>query len=163
MIDDADYVRAVPQVAAQLEQRGFHLLGKPNNAWFSGRYRGLSTTWLDPAGGAAFEVQFHTPPSWRITQATHPCTRSLGCPASTRPSGPGCGRDRARLPGAAAAGRNRVAERPHPAAAEPGRPDLAPGPLHRARCGRGRGGRRSRLEPPVTGRDAHLGGLSCAR
>jgi hypothetical protein len=72
VINETDYVHAVPQVAGQLEQQGFHLLGSPNNAWRSGRYRGLNTTWVDPAGGAAFEVQFHTPASWRITRQTHP-------------------------------------------------------------------------------------------
>lgn len=72
VIDDSDYVRAVPRLAAYLEERGFHLLGPAKNAWYSGRYRGINTRWQVPADGATFEVQFHTPASWRITKETHP-------------------------------------------------------------------------------------------
>jgi hypothetical protein len=70
VIDDAHYVRGVADIAAALERRGFHA-GPPHNAWFGPRYRGLNSTWLDPTTGTAFEVQFHTPASWRVTRQTH--------------------------------------------------------------------------------------------
>jgi hypothetical protein len=70
VITDKNYVRGVTEIAAALEQRGFHPQ-VPHNAWHGPRYRGINSTWLDPVTGAAFEVQFHTPASWRTTKATH--------------------------------------------------------------------------------------------
>jgi hypothetical protein len=70
VLDDANYVRGVADIAAALEQRGFHAQST-HNAWFGPRYRGINSHWLDPVTGAAFEVQFHTPASWRITKQTH--------------------------------------------------------------------------------------------
>jgi hypothetical protein len=71
VIDETSYTRGVSELAAMLERRGFLNLSPPNNAWYSGRYRGINSSWLDPATGAAFELQFHTPASWRITRQTH--------------------------------------------------------------------------------------------
>jgi hypothetical protein len=71
VIDDDSYLRGVTEVAALLEERGFYSLPL-NNAWHSGRYRGINSRWVDPRTGAAFEVQFHTPASWWITKQTHP-------------------------------------------------------------------------------------------
>jgi hypothetical protein len=80
VIDDGSYVRGVSEVAGLLERRGFHNLTPPNNAWRSDRYRGINSNWLDPATGAAFEVQFHTPASWRITVQTHPMYEEFRLP-----------------------------------------------------------------------------------
>jgi len=70
VITDANYVRGVTEIAAALERQGFHAR-RPHNAWHGPRYRGINSVWVDPASGAAFEVQFHTPASYWITQRTH--------------------------------------------------------------------------------------------
>lgn len=80
VFNDASYTRGVSVLAAMLERRGFHNLMPPNNAWFSGRYRGINSSWLDPATGAVFELQFHTPASWRITRQTHPMYEEFRLP-----------------------------------------------------------------------------------
>ncbi|HST86062.1 MAG TPA: hypothetical protein VLL08_30265 [Kineosporiaceae bacterium] len=70
VINDANYVRAVSQIASALERRSFHAR-LPHNAWHGPRYRGINSVWVDPATGTAFEVQFHTPASYRTTKLTH--------------------------------------------------------------------------------------------
>ncbi|MCE0540170.1 hypothetical protein LWF15_32220 [Kineosporia rhizophila] len=70
VLADRSYVSGVAQVAALLESRGYHNL-TVHNAWQSSRYRGINTTWADPSTGIAFEVQFHTPATWRVTRETH--------------------------------------------------------------------------------------------
>jgi len=70
VLDDANYVRGVADIANALERHGFHAQSS-HNAWHGPRYRGINSHWLDPVTGAAFEVQFHTPASWRITKQTH--------------------------------------------------------------------------------------------
>jgi hypothetical protein len=70
VIKEADYVRGVSEVASALERHGFHP-NQPHNAWHGPRYRGINSVWVDPRTGAAFEVQFHTPASYRITKRTH--------------------------------------------------------------------------------------------
>ncbi|GLY31202.1 hypothetical protein Kisp02_45670 [Kineosporia sp. NBRC 101731] len=70
VLENRSYVSGVEQVTRLLAHRGYHNLSL-NNAWSSQRYRGLNTTWADPSTGIAFEVQFHTPASWRVTRDTH--------------------------------------------------------------------------------------------
>jgi hypothetical protein len=70
VLDERSYVSGVEQVAALLDSRGYHNLSI-SNAWHSRRYRGVNTTWADPSTGIAFEVQFHTWATWRITRETH--------------------------------------------------------------------------------------------
>jgi hypothetical protein len=70
VIGEAQYVRGVGAVAAALERHGFHAQ-PPHNAWHGPRYRGINSVWLDPTTGTAFEVQFHTPASYRTTKQTH--------------------------------------------------------------------------------------------
>jgi hypothetical protein len=70
VIKDADYVRGLTEITAALERHGFHA-GDVHNAWHGPRYRGVNSVWLDPRSGTAFEVQFHTPASYRITVSTH--------------------------------------------------------------------------------------------
>ncbi len=71
VIKDENYARAVSEIAAALERHRFH--AEPvHNAWHGPRYRGINSGWVDPADGVAFEVQFHTPASYRTTKQTHP-------------------------------------------------------------------------------------------
>jgi hypothetical protein len=70
VLTDANYVRGVAEIAGALERQGFHAC-RPHNAWHGPRYRGINSVWVDPTSGAAFEVQFHTPASYRITKRTH--------------------------------------------------------------------------------------------
>jgi hypothetical protein len=70
VIKDADYVHGVSTIASALERLGFHP-ARPHNTWHGPRYRGINSVWLDPRTGAAFEMQFHTPASYRITKQTH--------------------------------------------------------------------------------------------
>jgi hypothetical protein len=71
VFEDQWYTQGVTELTGRLERYGFHSQ-RIRNRWQSARYRGVNTRWLDPASGTAFEVQFHTPSSWRITEATHP-------------------------------------------------------------------------------------------
>lgn len=81
------YVPGVRAVAAELEQQGFHAKDV-KNFWVEGdRYRGINTVWQDPRSGATFELQFHTPDSYRITVETHPMyeeMREAGTPATRK-------------------------------------------------------------------------------
>lgn len=81
VIDDASYVRGVAEAVAALERSGLHT-ADISNAWHSGRYRGINTSWMDPRSGAAFEVQFHTPKSWEITKLTHPWYEEMRLPST---------------------------------------------------------------------------------
>lgn len=86
VLDEVVYVKGVTQVATQLDRAGFYRL-ELNNAWHSGRYRGINSTWVHPPSGTTFEVQFHTPKSWQITRETHPMyevMRLRSTPASER-------------------------------------------------------------------------------
>ncbi|MBT0767485.1 hypothetical protein KIH74_01030 [Kineosporia sp. J2-2] len=86
VLADESYAAGVARVTALFEQRGYHRLSL-NDTWRSQRYRGINTTWADPATGIAFEVQFHTPATWRVTRDTHPLYeefRRIGTPAQRR-------------------------------------------------------------------------------
>jgi hypothetical protein len=70
VLTEAHYVRGLSEITRALERRGFHA-GDAHNAWRGPRYRGINSVWVDPRSGIAFEVQFHTPASYRITKRTH--------------------------------------------------------------------------------------------
>src|SRR5262249_4817925 len=71
VIDDRRYASAVSDAAARLDDAAMSLTSF-RNTWRGMRYRGINTTWTDPATGVRFEVQFHTPATWRATVLTHP-------------------------------------------------------------------------------------------
>jgi hypothetical protein len=67
------YTATAGRVGHALVEQGFRPARAPWNAWAaSSRYRGLNTTWIDPVSGVTFEVQFHTPGTWKATRVTHP-------------------------------------------------------------------------------------------
>lgn len=70
-----DYSRSVQQAVADLRARGFEQVKfpDPETAWGDPNgYKGLNTAWRDPDTGHTFELQFHTPESFRAKEATHP-------------------------------------------------------------------------------------------
>jgi hypothetical protein len=82
VLTETNYVRGVTDIAARLERNGFHPQN-PHNAWHGPRYRGINSVWVDPSTGAAFEVQFHTPTSYRITKRTHLMYEEFRLPGTT--------------------------------------------------------------------------------
>jgi hypothetical protein len=52
------------------------------NCWTCPTWKGISSSWLEPATGQVFEVQFHTPPSLAAREATYPAYQRLRDPAT---------------------------------------------------------------------------------
>ena len=82
VIKESNYVHGVTEIAKTLEQHGFHA-HPPRNTWQGPRYRGINSVWVDPATGAAFEMQFHTPASYRITTRTHRMYEEFRLPSTS--------------------------------------------------------------------------------
>jgi hypothetical protein len=66
----ADYSEGTWLVHRKLKTQGFELEAR-RNRWDSPEYKGVFTSWRDPAHGVAFEVQFHTVDSWAVVKQTH--------------------------------------------------------------------------------------------
>jgi hypothetical protein len=69
---DKAYASGVQQVCRVLMQAGFQLY-ECKNAWIdeSKAYQGINSSWMDPKWGQLFEVQMHTPASWKAKQESH--------------------------------------------------------------------------------------------
>jgi hypothetical protein len=65
------YVAAAVDTVAGMRAHGFALT-TAKNFWGGERYQGLNLTFHDAATGRPFELQLHTPDSWRATIDTHP-------------------------------------------------------------------------------------------
>jgi hypothetical protein len=70
VFEPPDYTDGTWLVHRRLKAQGFELEAR-RNRWESPEYKGIRTRWRDPAHDLAFEVQFHTPASWDVLQATH--------------------------------------------------------------------------------------------
>ena len=70
--EDSEYVAGVRQLRTVLTNAGFELY-ELKNAWIdeSKAYQGINTSWMDPNWGQLFEVQMHTPASWKAKQESH--------------------------------------------------------------------------------------------
>ena len=70
--EDNDYIAGVQQLRTVLTNAGFELY-ELKNAWIdeSKAYQGINTSWMDPNWGQLFEVQMHTPASWKAKQESH--------------------------------------------------------------------------------------------
>ncbi|MCA2214130.1 ALF repeat-containing protein [Jidongwangia harbinensis] len=68
------YVSAVEEAVSLMKRQGFELAAPPRNGWAGamGPYKGLNLTWRDPETGHLFELQFHTPESFKINKVEHP-------------------------------------------------------------------------------------------
>ncbi len=69
VIKDEDYCRRVPEAMQKLTAGGYQVV-KFNNAWGGKFYQGINVQLLSPAG-VKTELQFHTPGSYNIKQASH--------------------------------------------------------------------------------------------
>ncbi|MFE2964372.1 hypothetical protein ACFXKC_12000 [Streptomyces sp. NPDC059340] len=69
-IPTRDYSHGVHQAVDELRARGFENVTF-KNTWEGSGYKGINSTWRDPATGQVFEVQFHTPESFVAKMDTH--------------------------------------------------------------------------------------------
>ena len=69
VIKDEDYSRRVPEAMKKLTAGGYKIV-KFRNAWGGKFYQGINVQLLSPAG-VRTELQFHTPQSYAIKQASH--------------------------------------------------------------------------------------------
>ncbi|MFG3099440.1 hypothetical protein ACGFZL_02725 [Streptomyces sp. NPDC048182] len=69
-IPSSGYTRGVQQAVDTLQARGFENVTF-KNTWESNGYKGINSTWRDPASGRIFEVQFHTPESFTAKMDGH--------------------------------------------------------------------------------------------
>jgi hypothetical protein len=69
VIKDKDYSRRVPQAMKKLTDSGYEVV-KFHNAWGGKFYQGINVQLLSPTG-VKTELQFHTPQSYAIKQASH--------------------------------------------------------------------------------------------
>jgi hypothetical protein len=71
-------------VRADIERlwREGHVELAVRNCWTCPAWKGISTSWQEPAAGQLFEVQFHTPQSLAAREATYPAYQRLRDPAT---------------------------------------------------------------------------------
>ncbi len=69
VIKDEDYCRRVPEAMQKLTESGYQVV-KFHNAWGGKFYQGINVQLLSPFG-VKTELQFHTPNSYAIKQASH--------------------------------------------------------------------------------------------
>jgi hypothetical protein len=84
VLPESGYTADASRAATALDRAGY-VCTAVNNYWAGGRYRGVNSTWRDPASGVAFEVQFHTPATWRATRLTHPLYEDWRLPTTPAP------------------------------------------------------------------------------
>ena|GEM_PF-915798 len=66
----ANYAHGVQQAVDTLRTQGFENVTF-KDTWNSPGYKGINSTWRDPASGRVFEVQFHTPDSFAAKMDGH--------------------------------------------------------------------------------------------
>ena len=83
--DDAHYSSGVMEVTDVVTTAGYELYER-KNAWTDGTkvYQGVNSTWREHSHGVLFEVQVHTPASWRAKQESHDAYEVGGSPSSTQ-------------------------------------------------------------------------------
>ena len=71
-------------VRADIERlwREGHVELAVRNCWTCPTWKGISTSWQEPASGQLFEVQFHTPESLAAREATYPAYQRLCDPGT---------------------------------------------------------------------------------
>ena len=78
---DADYSAMVPQAMASLTEKGYRV-EKFRNAWGGKFYQGVNVHLVSPSG-VRVELQFHTPQSFAVKQASHAVYEIRRNPASS--------------------------------------------------------------------------------
>lgn len=81
VIKDEDYSRQVPEAMEKLTQNGYKVV-KFHNAWGGKFYQGVNVQLASPSG-VRTELQFHTPNSYAVKQASHKVYEIRRNPAST--------------------------------------------------------------------------------
>lgn len=76
------YTERVPKVLEQLEAKGYKVV-KFRNAWGGKFYQGVNTQMVAPDSNVKIELQFHTPQSFAIKQASHEVYEIRRNPQST--------------------------------------------------------------------------------
>ncbi|GAA0469130.1 hypothetical protein ACFQ2B_15050 [Streptomyces stramineus] len=67
------YTEGVRRTYALLHEQGFVIVpGFERNSWEDPVYKGFHATWQRPDGTLTFEIQFHTPASYRAKTENHP-------------------------------------------------------------------------------------------
>jgi hypothetical protein len=80
-IPDRGYVDAVNAGVAELKARDYENVSwKPS--WPQDGYKGINSTWRDPATGHLFELQFHTPASFDAKMETHDFYKQIQLPST---------------------------------------------------------------------------------
>lgn len=67
-----EYAAATERAMQGMRERGFVAHEVKDNWTAPTGYRGVNSTWVDPATGQRFEMQFHTPESLAAKESTHP-------------------------------------------------------------------------------------------
>ena len=75
------YTEAVHADIERLWREGYSELAV-RNYWTTGAWKGISSSWQEPATGQLFEVQFHTPESRAARDLTYPAYQRLRDPAT---------------------------------------------------------------------------------
>jgi hypothetical protein len=76
-----DYAEGVRAGIERLWREG-HTEVAVRNYWTADAWKGISTSWQEPAAGQLFEVQFHTPQSLAARELTYPGYQRLRDPAT---------------------------------------------------------------------------------
>ncbi len=81
---EEQYSSGVMEVCAALADGGFELYER-KNAWVdeTKAYQGVNSSWMDHESEQLFEVQIHTPTSWRAKQEGHLAYEIIQGPSST--------------------------------------------------------------------------------
>lgn len=69
-VPSGNYSHGVQHAVHQLQSQGFENI-KFKNTWDESGYKGINSTWRDPATGQTFELQFHTPESFAAKMDAH--------------------------------------------------------------------------------------------
>jgi hypothetical protein len=72
LFEDEKYTAGVAELGTKLESAGFEPYER-KNAWVdvAKAYQGINSTWMDHRSNQLFEVQIHTPASWKAKQESH--------------------------------------------------------------------------------------------
>jgi hypothetical protein len=84
IFEEEQYSSGVTDVCTALSTAGFESYER-KNAWIDDTkpYQGVNSTWMDHRSTQLFEVQIHTPASWRAKQESHPAYEVIEARDST--------------------------------------------------------------------------------
>ena len=80
------YSETVIRTVDGLKAEGYQMVADPSNTWMDAGYKGINSSWEDPATGKVFEVQFHTPESFTTKTVSHDLYVEMKVPGISRES-----------------------------------------------------------------------------